>query len=480
MAGKARVWVVVDLGDPLDRALLEALEGRLADSVEVEARPRRQTWGTGVADRLRAALDDVRASEVRRVASELTEQDAPEVVVVTHPADASVFAEVARRGGPRPVRVGVCRSPAVDRSWVDAPEDLLAVIDGHAASTAAERGPRARVTGLPLRPRLRPAHDAPGQRAAAGLAPDAHVVLVPTDVIDGQERVQLLVQLSLVRASLEVLFEVGDAEQAEQVRVHAPAHGIGASLLPTGEAGAELWSLAHLVLGRARPLDLGRARAVGAPLAALQGGSAAERAFGEALVASGAGRTLESLATLAVDLDLTLEPERFERLAARQRELWVEEPDEAMAAVVLEALERREDLVGAGPEVAPGLERVSRPRRRSGPPAERFDDAAHAATEVRDRAELWEQRARLARERGEGDLAVEAEKRAARHREALARLLDRLRPEGWREGEQEPSLEEELEAMRRQAIPDGNVEARLRSLEVEDELRALKERLLDG
>ena len=56
-------------------------------------------------------------------------------------------------------------------------------------------------------------------------------------------------------------------------------------------------------------------------------------------------------------------------------------------------------------------------------------------------------------------------------------MLGQLRPDDWSEQREDSDLEEELEALRRRAIASESVEHRLKSLEVEDELRALKKKL---
>lgn len=478
MAEQSTVWVVTDGVEPLDRELVELLARELDGSVRVEARrrPAEPTEG-GMAERL---LRSVISDELPRAGLSgllMEAEPAPEVLASAWPTDLRIAAEVARRGGPRPVLIGLVREPVMSVSWRSAPADILLVIDEHASESAGERRDQTRVTGVPVDGRFEPAGDSPAARKAAGLAPDAHVVLITAEAFAAGELEHLLVQLRLVRADLELIFEVREASVADRLRRLVPLHGLAASLLPADGEGAEHWALAHLIIAPPRSLELARARAVRVPLLAAPPRDETEREVSSALVDSGAGRAVESLSTVAVDLDLTFEPQRYEALAERVAALAVDSPADRTAAVVREALERGAAIAGAGAGLPTGLERIGDGHEEAPSASTRFEEAARAATEVRDRSETWRQRAEVARRHGDQELALEADKRAARHHEVLHRLLESLRPEGWEGRRDEPELEQELEELRHHVLPDENVERRLRNLEVEDELRALKERL---
>jgi hypothetical protein len=477
------VWVMVDPADELDRALVEALEAELKGRARVEARPRAVSAEPGVAGMLRGVVAELGGRGAPSLDDELARSSEPPAAVVSASIDdIEALAGAARRGGSRPARVAVVRAPALGPQWLRVPADLFAVTDEHAARTGGERRAGIRVTGVPVGSGYAPVADAPAERKRQGLAPDAHVLLVTADAFEPHEIGQLLVQLGLVHTALEVLFEVDDAAVAAELRRLAPAHGISSWLVPGGAAGAAYWPLAHLVVGPARPREIHHARAARVPLLAAPPRGGDDREAAAALAASGAGRAAESLATLAVDLDLTLEPERYEATADRVRTLAIDDPARRIAAAVTEAIERVRSGAGGSAGLPERLERIGGGREGPGPQvgAARFDEAARAAREVRDRSELWSQRARLARSHGDEELALEADKRAARHREVLGRLLEALRPPGWN-GEaddvDEPDLDDELDALRRTTVPPATVEERIRNLDVEDELRELKQRL---
>lgn len=485
MARPDVVWVMVDPSDELDAALVEALRAALGGGVEIEARPRAAGGEPGVASVLRSVVAELggrRAAATSTLDEELARAPEPPAAVVSAWVDdLEALADVARRGGPRPARVAVVRAPALGPRWLRVAADVFAVADEHAARSCGERRAGVRVTGVPVGAGYGPVADAPAERRRRGFAADAHVVLVTADAFEPHELGPLLVQLGLVRAALEVVFEVDDAAVAAELRRLAPAHGLSTWLMPAGAAGAELWPLAHLVIGRARPLQLARARAARVPLLAAPPRRDGDREAAAALAASGAGRAAETLATLAVDLDLTLEPERYEATADRARALAVDDPGPRLAAAVEAAIAAVRAGPGAGAGLPEGLERIGG-RGGAGPQLgpERFDAAARAAREVRDRSELWTQRAKLARSHGDEELALEADKRAARHREVLGRMLEALRPPDWapEAGDaDEADLDDELDALRRSAVPPVPIEERLRSLDVEDELRELKKRL---
>jgi hypothetical protein len=178
-----------------------------------------------------------------------------------------------------------------------------------------------------------------------------------------------------------------------------------------------------------------------------------------------------------VDIDLALEPERFEEMVERQRSLSLGDVGPRLARLVVEALDRGAATSAASAGMPAGLERIGAKREEPPASADRIDEAVRAAEDVREKSELWSQRARLARSHGEEDLALEADKRAARHKQVLGRLLDHLRGGASGDAAEGQDMEEELEVVRRRAAASRNVEERLRSLEVEDELRDLKERL---
>lgn len=480
-----RVWVVGDPSDPLDHVLLESLRAELDEAIGVELIKRITGDAPGVVNALKSVfseiveIGDLRGRREGRLTERLEKTAVvPDVVITTSPEDVAALADVARRGGPRPARVAIVRAPSLGRTWLRTPADLYCVPDDHAKPTAGKRRSSTRVTGVPVEAAYTPTLDAPAARLEHGLGADAHVLLITANSFERHELNPLMVQLALAKIEVEVLFEVDDEAIADELRRLAPAHGLSASIIPAHVEGAALWSLAHLVIGRATPHILYRARAVGVPTLVAPTKGLAEKEFGEDLAASGAGRVIESMTTFAVDLDLTMEPQRYESLSERARALVVDSPAEKLAAVITDALEGaavQHDGSGGLPK---GLERISRARREEPHlKPDHYDEALRTATEVRDKSEIWSQRARIARSHGDEELALEADKRASRHREVLDRLLDILRPEGWSDNGGEAALDEELEALRRRILPEKNIEARLRSLEVEDELQELKDRL---
>lgn len=479
MNDKGKVWVLASAVDELDRHLVEALGTELDEKVEVElhAPAGSAEEHEGVTERLWKLMSDPSERSWDELPRELAEAK-PNVVLSAQPHDIRLLAEIARRGGPRPVRIGVVREPVVGPEWLKSPADLLVVADEHAAESAKSRSSCLRVTGVPVGRDFVPDPDAVADREGHRLEPDAHVLFIPSGTVEPEQRTQLLIQLGLVRLKLEVIFEVADAAEADDLRQMVPAHGIAASIAPAGEAGAPFWALAHLIFARAQPRELFRSRAVAAPMLAAPPSDDAERRRAAGLVSSGAGRRATSLATLAVDIDLSFEPERYEGLVERQRALRADHPEARVAEVVLEGLTKGPALAASSAGLPQGLERLSLARGREAErPTDRIEEAVKAATEVRDRGEFWSQRARLARSRGEDDLAIEADKRAAHHRQVLDRLLGELRERETGEPDKEADLDDELDSLRRKVAASHNVEERLRALDVEDELRELKERL---
>lgn len=480
-----RVWVVGDSSESLDRVMFEWLQKELDEKVEIELIERESENEPGVVNALKSVFNeiteigDLGGRQAKRIADQLERADVvPDVVISTSPDDVAALAVVARRGGPRPVRVAVVRAPSLGRTWLRAPADLFCVPDDHAKPSAGKRRSSTRVTGVPVETAYAPALDAPAARLEHGLDADAHVLFITADSFERHELNPLMVQLALAKIELEVLFEVDDEAVADDLRRLAPAHGLSASIVPADASGGAFWSLAHLVVGRAKPQILYQSRAAGVPMLVAPTEGLAEREFGEGLAASGAGRVAESMATLAVDLDLTLEPQRYESLSERVITLNVDNPGAKLAAVIADALEGIAMQQGGEGGLPKGLERIS--RARTDEPhlkPDHFDEALRTATEVRDKSEIWGQRARIARSHGDEELALEADKRASRHREVLNRLLETLRPEDWSDSGEATVLDEELEALRRRILPEKNIEARLRSLEVEDELQELKDRL---
>jgi UDP-N-acetylglucosamine:LPS N-acetylglucosamine transferase len=478
MSDRARVWVLGSAGEELDHALRDVLSRELGDRAEVELHDPEQdvTEPDGVAEKLKALVLDQRSRSYPGLARRL-ETDTPDVVLAARPEDIWALADVARHSGPHPTRIGVVREPVVDTEWLRAPADLLAVMDEHAAASARSRQGTVRVTGVPAGDAYAPEPDAPAARARHGLDPDAHVLLVAAGAVEPEDRTQLMIQLGLVRTRLEVIFEVESAAEADDLRQVVPAHGIDASLVPAGPTAAPFWALAHLVVTRAGARELTRVRAVAVPVLLAPPRIGAEQRRAAGLVRSGAGRKADSLATLAVDIDLALEPERFEEMVERQRSLSLGDVGPRLARLVVEALDRGAATSAASAGMPAGLERIGAKREEPPASADRIDEAVRAAEDVREKSELWSQRARLARSHGEEDLALEADKRAARHKQVLGRLLDHLRGGASGDAAEGQDMEEELEVVRRRAAASRNVEERLRSLEVEDELRDLKERL---
>jgi hypothetical protein len=478
MAETKTAWVLVDPDDELDRHFADALRAGASEAASVVVKERPREGEGGIAERLlRSVIND----EVQRESwlDELRSAAlAPAVVLTSSPKDIEALAALARRGGPRPLRVGIVREPQVGAGWSRASADLLAVIDNWAASTAGAGRRDVRVTGIPIEEAYQPVKRAPRAREAASLSSKAHVLIITADAFAPHELSQLMVQLNLVRAELEVIFEVEDPKQAKELRRSAPAYGLSASLVPAGLEAARCWGLAHLILGRATPRELARARAVAVPLLAAPPRGERESVFASGLVASESGRAVESLATLAVDIDLSLEPQRYESLLRRAHDERVESPKDRIADLLREALDGTVELLRETAGLPASLERISVAHEKGqGVAPERLGEAVRAATEVRDRSEAWRQRANIARQRGDEELAFEADKRAAHHHDVLERLLQNIRPDGEEARGQGADIEDELEALRKRALPDANVEQRLRSMEVEDELRALKERL---
>ncbi|MCC7538734.1 MAG: hypothetical protein IT379_21085 [Deltaproteobacteria bacterium] len=185
-----------------------------------------------------------------------------------------------------------------------------AVVDDLEARGVAPE--RVVVVGAPLPPAYAPPTDRALARGRAGI-PEGHAVLVaPTDALESEDLGKVLTQLSLVRTPLMVLFDVGDdALASDTLRKLAPACGVPSRMFGAGPQRGEYFALADAVIARVRAPEAVRGLAVGAPLLLIDAARRTGPSVARALMDAGAASAIESIATLAVDVERAITPDRL-------------------------------------------------------------------------------------------------------------------------------------------------------------------------
>lgn len=320
----------------------------------------------GVTESIAAALAaepaprNARASEPPSMATE------GEAEARVHEADAAVALDAASLERARESGVPVCAVvlPSFDIAWPDdlGQADLVLVAHEVLRDALVRRGvalARIDIVG-PVAPEgWAPATERNALRAAAGLDPATPVVIVPAAVLDEEGPHALLMQLALVSKDVVWLFDVGnDIETADALRRIAPAHGVRGYMFADGPDAVRHWQLADVVLGRARGDEVLRALAIGSPLVLLPPGRT-DSVAAAALEASGAARRADSMATLAVTIDLAVTPDAL--AAGRAAAAKLDSPGSAMriATKVRDAWIARHDAGQLLPRGLPtGLEKL--------------------------------------------------------------------------------------------------------------------------
>lgn len=272
--------------------------------------------------------------------------------------------------------------PGLDMGAVRGLVDADAVVLAHSelediAIGAGVPSRRLHVAGS-LAPRLFvPGQDRAALRRAEAIE-EPRVGIVPASLLEAHGANSLLVQLGLVAGEIRWLFDVGrDVEAAGALRKLVPVHGLAASMFADTEDAPRRWQLADLVICDVNDGAVAKGLAVGAALALVADSSRAKRA-GAVVVASGAGRLITALPTLAVDVDALVEDDALARAQQASLDLAAATTAERIVAIAGAAHAKRREAGRALPRGLPtGLEvlddDVLEPHR---PPPEHGDDPA--------------------------------------------------------------------------------------------------------
>jgi hypothetical protein len=413
----------------------------------------------------------------------------PRLVVALDPVAASVVDAWRARGLLRAPLAGVCCGLRLDPGWGRVAVDRLSVADPTQAEAALGLGLPAEILvpcGIPVcggfssvPPEEREAH-----RRRFGLPTDRPVVLCVTHGLGEETLTGALFQLSMIGERATLLFDVArDEDGAELLRRRAGLYDLAAHMFGKVEEGALLWGASDVVLARPHLYVEARALALRLPLVTLLPDEDEERATAAAWSARGIGRTVESLSTLAAELELQLAP----AAVASARQAMTEVSRRSAAAEVARFIaqvraqseqilnESRQRVTAPPPEPAPAAEPGTKGplepigvSRAGGAPVESLADleAAEAeanrqVTEHQQEMERWSKRAALAEAKGDRELQTFAKKEVERQQEAMHRALAELGKVGERRGK--------LEATK--------VDKAFRKLELDEALADLKKKM---
>ncbi len=364
----------------------------------------------------------------------------------------------------------------------------------------------AEITGLPVLP---PPLDRAAARARLALPGDEKTVFaVLLEGLDPAQLGPLLFQLTLIeRPCTFVFFGGGDAGTRSYLRREVPVHGLDARLLSDPRHLPNLLAAADLALCSSDGLPSGEALAAGLPCLVLPGQSPEGEEAARFLGLHKAARRVADPRTLATEAELLLrDPDartalrsagaallRPEGLASclslllrmvedpagfRER---AQEPRPAAAPAPAGLLEAPplEDLGGGGWEppapasAAPLASPAASPVQGRRASVEALTEliAAEKATRTRyEQAsadlERWKARAALAADAADSELRVLALREARQAEARMAQLAEDLE-----------RLARRRTSERRPAASGGGMEERFRRLELDAQLRRLKERL---
>ncbi len=435
---------------------------------------------------------------------------APGVVVAMDPVAAAAVDSWRSKGRLRAPLVGLVSSLWLDPAWAQTAVDRLCVADEIVARSGLELGLPAECLvpcGVPVCGGFSgPSSEERGAlRRRFGLAADTPLVLVVTDGLDPDQLTGALFQLSLVAERAQLLFDVDrDAEAADLLRRRASLYGVRARMFGKVEEAGQLWAAADVVVAQPHLYVEQRVVAQRLPLVAIFPEGEAQRQRARIHDQRGIGRHVQSLATLAAEIEAQLAPRALEqarqRLAAISKRVAVQDAARLVAQVRAQAdqilaesraqseARSRAGAGGGGASAAPpaaadrqgplediGLPAELQARSEPGPrlsPEDLLEAEAEAGRQVlqhQEEAERWGHRADLARAKADAELQRTAQQMVDRHLAAMHRALADLA----RLAEQRAALEEREVRGRR-------LEHTFRQLEVEDALADLKRKLGGG
>jgi UDP-N-acetylglucosamine:LPS N-acetylglucosamine transferase len=390
----------------------------------------------------------------------------PDVALAFDAGALAALALIRERKVAETAVIGVVPDLAPARNWGSAADRYL-VVDDEAAVLLEEHGvdgARVLVVG-PIVPHAwaeAAIQDRAALRAEHKVASDVPVVVVDAAPMTVETVQQLLLQLSLLGRGVFVLFDAGgNAGVAETVRRQVPTFGIRGKLFGETPKAPRLWRTADVVLARPTPKAVHAALALGCPLVALEPDGERQEREANALAERGLGAVAPQLLFVGGALDpFVKDPRRLREAAARVASVARGDGAARVAKLVLGVAQQKDEVIAesAAYVVEPAAEEessASPPRAKAAAAGEPEDlddlselvgdggdgdgvssaqrraagNQARLRKEVDDaRAEAtrWDERAKLAREKGDRGLAETAQREADRKRARMHAALQEL------------------------------------------------------
>jgi hypothetical protein len=421
--------------------------------------------GSGVADRVRRVILGEGAE--RRLRREL-DTNPPDVAIAFDP-HVAVALTVARDQAAQPAPVlGLVAELDPSAAWGQTDCDRFGAVDAEAAVTLADHGAdgdRVLIVG-PLGPRAfadAGADDRAAVRARFGFTdPRGTLVVVEVAGLGGEVTGQLSLQLSLAPGadSTTFLFDAaGDPDAAAVLRRQVPTLGLRAKLFGATADAPLLWRAGDAIVARPRAETVARAMLVGGRMAALvDDGSPALARHAAALELRKRAVTARSPLLVSTALEAALKlpvpvpaPDGADNVAdivwaiAGERRAIVEERRAAARAATAEKVRTAthaaaaaaratampgdlEDLGGGGATTVadasiPDAAEIDGLRAEVKGRLAELERSMMAARRAADEATAT---ARAARDRGDGDAASEAERKADGERAHMHTLLGEM------------------------------------------------------
>jgi UDP-N-acetylglucosamine:LPS N-acetylglucosamine transferase len=461
------------------------------------------TTGSRLGRVVQALIGEVEAGRLLREAKSVV----PDVAIAFDPGALAALALIRERNVAETAVVGVVPELAPDRAWGSAADRYLA-IDDEAAVLLEDHGvdgARVLVVG-PIVPHAvaeAATQDRAALRTEHKVPSDVPVVVVDAAGLEADTVGQLLLQLSLLGRGVFVLFDTGsNVAAADVVRRQVPTYGIRGKLFGDTPRAPRLWRTADLVLARPTAKAIHAALALGCPLIALEPKGDAEQREANALVERGLGAVATQLVFVSSALEPYLkQPRRLAEQAARVAALARGDGAARVARIVVDVAKRKQQVIEESAAYAPppsvDEEQAPPPSRGAAGEVEDLDDlseifgaaespnagrrAANAEArlrkeveDARNEAARWDERAALARAKGDRSLTEQATREAERKRARMHAALEELA-----RLERQPSVpkppEDPLAAFKKKMASSGTAPK-----SPEDELAALKRKMQDG
>ncbi len=436
--------------------------------------------GRGARRALLATADALEAAHPRLSVRRVEAADLPLAIPWAWAPDTDVI--LAARPLVRPqtgVAIGLVPSWHVAPRWGKGGFDVLAVAHPDLVDTGVRRTGLARAavraTGLPVPEPARA--DRAAARRQLGLPDAGDVVLIQAGGLDEDLLGRSLFQWTLLDPKPALLLcAAGDERTAAVLRRDAPTYGLDARLAPRAEDLPLLLAAADVAIVPPDGAAVAECHAAGTPVVVL--GARAAAAGNRFLADRSAGVAVESVLTLAADLDtLRADRERLKALARGGRPLVRPGAAGALADLAAQAAEDPDALRGTQvetpPTPSPGPVLEDLGPAPDGPPSGVDASASLGAVrarleQVRQRLGVWRERVELAVTAGAADLEEAARERVERYRDHEARLA----AQAERLSRARPAAGARPRAKRRK-----DLESRFRDLEVGAALEALKRKL---